>query len=249
MLAVSGRLNPKAGGPSVMVPVDPDLVQLLYKPSQWAVDRRIRPSTTGAASTCSPSATCGCRSWRCSTPRTLQISCAAPGIEHARAAGAGAAERRLCQPTWPMRSPRRLRARGRRRTPAGRSTWPFGWRRPAADAEGDAARARVPEDAAAAGVRPGDVQPERVPVCELTCREHISHRPALAASSSATPSAASAALALASMLQQEQRCAGMRRIRWRRSRRTCPRPRRSRSSSCSWPAGRATWRRSTPSRC
>ncbi len=35
MLAVSGRLNLKAGGPSVMVPVDPDLTKLLYKPSQW----------------------------------------------------------------------------------------------------------------------------------------------------------------------------------------------------------------------
>jgi hypothetical protein len=35
MLAASGRLNLKAGGPSVMVPVDPDLVKLLYKPSQW----------------------------------------------------------------------------------------------------------------------------------------------------------------------------------------------------------------------
>ena len=37
MLAVSGQLNPKMGGPSVMVPVDPDLVKFLYKPSQWAV--------------------------------------------------------------------------------------------------------------------------------------------------------------------------------------------------------------------
>jgi hypothetical protein len=37
MLSVSGRLNPRAGGPSVMVPVDPDLVKLLYKPSQWKV--------------------------------------------------------------------------------------------------------------------------------------------------------------------------------------------------------------------
>ncbi len=37
MLAVSGRLNVKAGGPSVIVPVDPELVRLLYKPSQWAV--------------------------------------------------------------------------------------------------------------------------------------------------------------------------------------------------------------------
>jgi hypothetical protein len=37
MLAVSGKLNPKAGGPSVIVPVDQELVNLLYKTSQWAV--------------------------------------------------------------------------------------------------------------------------------------------------------------------------------------------------------------------
>ncbi|MFO1096278.1 MAG: DUF1549 and DUF1553 domain-containing protein [Planctomycetaceae bacterium] len=37
MLAVSGRLTLKSGGPSVMTPVDPELVNLLYKPSQWAV--------------------------------------------------------------------------------------------------------------------------------------------------------------------------------------------------------------------
>jgi hypothetical protein len=37
MLAASGRLNLKAGGPSVMVPVDQELVQLLYKPTQWQV--------------------------------------------------------------------------------------------------------------------------------------------------------------------------------------------------------------------
>jgi len=37
MLAVSGRLNPKFGGPSVIVPVDPELVNLLYKPSQWEI--------------------------------------------------------------------------------------------------------------------------------------------------------------------------------------------------------------------
>jgi hypothetical protein len=40
MLAVSGRLNPKAGGPGVMVPVDPAMVRLLYKPSQWKVAAR-----------------------------------------------------------------------------------------------------------------------------------------------------------------------------------------------------------------
>ena len=39
MLAVCGRLNPRRGGPSVMVPVDSELVQLLYKPAQWEVSR------------------------------------------------------------------------------------------------------------------------------------------------------------------------------------------------------------------
>ncbi|MEO2015270.1 MAG: PSD1 and planctomycete cytochrome C domain-containing protein [Fuerstiella sp.] len=37
MLAVSGRLNPKAHGPSVITPVDPELTGLLYNPSQWRV--------------------------------------------------------------------------------------------------------------------------------------------------------------------------------------------------------------------
>lgn len=37
MLAVSGVLNPDMGGPSVFVPVDPELVGALYKPTQWAV--------------------------------------------------------------------------------------------------------------------------------------------------------------------------------------------------------------------
>ena len=35
MLAVAGRLNLRTGGPSVMVPVDAELVKLLYKPTQW----------------------------------------------------------------------------------------------------------------------------------------------------------------------------------------------------------------------
>ena len=36
MLSVSGLLNPKTGGPGVMLPIDKTLVQALYKPSQWA---------------------------------------------------------------------------------------------------------------------------------------------------------------------------------------------------------------------
>ncbi len=37
MLAVSGRLNLKAGGESVVVPVEKDLVDQLYDPTQWRV--------------------------------------------------------------------------------------------------------------------------------------------------------------------------------------------------------------------
>jgi hypothetical protein len=39
MLSVAGVLNEKHGGPSILVPVDKELVNLLYKPSQWAVTR------------------------------------------------------------------------------------------------------------------------------------------------------------------------------------------------------------------
>ena len=37
MLAASGTLNAKMGGEGVMVPIDPELVKALYKPSQWQV--------------------------------------------------------------------------------------------------------------------------------------------------------------------------------------------------------------------
>ena len=37
MLSVSGRLNEAAGGPSIMLPVAPELIELLYKPTQWRV--------------------------------------------------------------------------------------------------------------------------------------------------------------------------------------------------------------------
>jgi hypothetical protein len=37
MLSVAGVLNTKQGGPSIIVPVDQELINLLYKPSQWAV--------------------------------------------------------------------------------------------------------------------------------------------------------------------------------------------------------------------
>ena len=39
MLTVSARLNPKAGGPSFMVPIDPDLVLMLKRPQYWVPTR------------------------------------------------------------------------------------------------------------------------------------------------------------------------------------------------------------------
>jgi len=39
MLAVSGRINLKAGGPSFMVPIDPDLVLMLKRPQYWVATR------------------------------------------------------------------------------------------------------------------------------------------------------------------------------------------------------------------
>jgi hypothetical protein len=42
ILAVSGRLNPAMGGPSIMVPINPELVGALYKPQQWKVAKDTR---------------------------------------------------------------------------------------------------------------------------------------------------------------------------------------------------------------
>lgn len=39
MLAISGRLNEKAGGPSVMVPIDKDLIKMLKRPQYWVVTK------------------------------------------------------------------------------------------------------------------------------------------------------------------------------------------------------------------
>ena len=42
MLAAAGRLNMKAGGPSVVIPLEKDLVDLLYDPAQWKVTPDVR---------------------------------------------------------------------------------------------------------------------------------------------------------------------------------------------------------------
>ena len=102
MLAVSGRLNLKAGGPSVMVPVDPELVKLLYKPSQWQVTPRrdrARPAVDLPVRQAQPAAAVHGDVRRADAADEL---CPA-GVEHARAAGAGAAQRHA-RPTTSPRS-------------------------------------------------------------------------------------------------------------------------------------------------
>ncbi len=42
MLTVAGQLNLKAGGPSVVIPLEKDLVGLLYDPAQWKVTADVR---------------------------------------------------------------------------------------------------------------------------------------------------------------------------------------------------------------
>ena len=39
MLSISGRINFKAGGPGVIVPIEASVVEAIYKPSQWAVTK------------------------------------------------------------------------------------------------------------------------------------------------------------------------------------------------------------------
>jgi hypothetical protein len=39
MLAISGRLNVKQGGPSVLIPLNPDLLKMLKRPQYWTVTR------------------------------------------------------------------------------------------------------------------------------------------------------------------------------------------------------------------
>src|SRR5580700_11820841 len=39
MLAISGKLNPKIGGPSILVPIDRDLVKMLKRPQYWVATK------------------------------------------------------------------------------------------------------------------------------------------------------------------------------------------------------------------
>ena len=70
MLAVSGRLNPAGGRPERDRADPAGARQAALQPRAVARQCRIPSSSTGAASTCSRSAICGCRSWKCSMRRT-----------------------------------------------------------------------------------------------------------------------------------------------------------------------------------
>ena len=90
----------------------------------------------------------------------------APGIEHTRAAGAGTAERPISR----IEPPRRWLRAARSQTPGEdrqRSvTWLTALYRPAAPNDQRKADrcCGFPENSAAARIRPGDVQPERISI-------------------------------------------------------------------------------------
>jgi hypothetical protein len=39
MLAIAGRLNPKIGGPSILTPIEPELMKMLKRPQYWVPTR------------------------------------------------------------------------------------------------------------------------------------------------------------------------------------------------------------------
>ena len=120
MLAVAGRLNPKAGGPSVMVPIDPELVQAALQALAVGGRRRTRREHDRRSVYLIAK-----RNLRLpfmevfDAPDTL-IELRAARIEHARAAGAGTAERRSRNDLAEAFA-ERLRARSWRATRASRS--------------------------------------------------------------------------------------------------------------------------------
>ena len=81
MLSVADRLNAKAGGPSVILPVESDLVKLLYALAQWTVTKDAREHERARVSAGEvESAAAACRGLR--SP-DAQTSCAGRD-EHAR---------------------------------------------------------------------------------------------------------------------------------------------------------------------
>ena len=136
MLAVSGRLNPKAGGPSVMVPIDSDLVELLYEPAQWRVASE--PSEHDRRSIYLLAK----RNLRIpffetfDGPAPMLTSCPRRESSTHAAAGVGIAQRPALEHVWPVRLPTASNARrAARRRPQWTvpSCWLSAGRRPSSN--------------------------------------------------------------------------------------------------------------------
>ena len=130
MLAVSGRLNLKAGGPSVMVPVDPELVKLLYKPVAVAGHAATGASTTGASIYLIAK-----RNLRLPFLEAFDAPDAADELRRGASRARTRRRRWSCSTarsptTWPRRSPTgsdaRAGADARRAWSTGPSGWPLG---------------------------------------------------------------------------------------------------------------------------
>ena len=134
ILAVSGNLNLKMGGPSIYPTIPPEVLAGQSLPGQRLGRSRRRRSGPAAASTSTSSGRCRCRSWRRSTRPTP--------IRAARCAS------RTTQPTQALaHAQRRVPATSRPRVFADRSAAEIGGRRRGASAAGPAARDAARADA------------------------------------------------------------------------------------------------------
>ena len=189
MLAVSGRLNARAGGPSVMVPVAPGIVRLLLKPSQWQVVRD-QAEYDRRSIYLIAKRNCVSRSWRRSMPPLLTSCSRRESSTHAPApelAQRPPVQRALPKPRRPPpeRGGRRAAFCRRPRLSAGPGTSP--------DSARGIPRPGIPPGPAAHRIRAGPVQSQWVPLCTLN-PARMPGPLAPAVNSSATGSAASAAL-------------------------------------------------------
>ena len=175
MLAVSGRLNREAGGPSVIVPIEPELVKLIYNPAQWAVDagsRAVRPAehlsvpkaqyaaaVHGSLRFAGSLLSCARREQSTHAPQALELLNGDFSNRHGAGAGGARRARSRARPAKQVDLAFRLALGRVRRSANGRRC------------------AAVSEDAAAERVGAGGVQPERFPVREMNDGTHISEHP------------------------------------------------------------------------
>ena len=229
-----------------MVPVDPELVKLLYKPSQWQVtraqtehDRRtiyllakrnLRLPFMETFDAPALQSSCSRRESSTHAPQALELLNGQLSNDLARSFASrlreeSGATARNCGPRFPA---------GPGPSTHGRGTRPRRWRSSATS------RWRISpwrSSTSTGSSMSGEIHARPLPHSRPTRTRREFVRDAFAGFGG---------LALASLLHDEQ-------LRADRPRRSPPnrpifRPRRARSSSCSWPAVPATWRRLIPSR-